>query len=181
MTRPFFSKDRISHFEKLSRHADQAISLMKNRLSEGHAVDMQDVFSRFTLDSATEVLFGHCLEILSSGVGLPYSPRVTSGGTGNRVLDKASLFSEAFSKAQAVAAPRTRLGKLWPLAEFWKDKTQIHMETINSFIDPILKEAVSKRKNRPIESQKKEIRDEDTLLDHLINYTEGRYFYSSLS
>ena len=41
MTRPFFSKDRISHFELFGRHADAAISSMKSRFAEGVAVDFQ--------------------------------------------------------------------------------------------------------------------------------------------
>jgi hypothetical protein len=74
MTRPFFSKDRISHFEIFDRHAADAIEQVKERMRQGHAVDVQvrihttnphlvlivfqDVVSRFTLDSATEFLFG---------------------------------------------------------------------------------------------------------------------------
>lgn len=41
MTRPFFSKERISHFEIFGRHADEAIELMKTRLRSGHAIDFQ--------------------------------------------------------------------------------------------------------------------------------------------
>ena len=41
MTRPFFSKDRISHFDIFERHADEAILLIKERLHAGHAVDIQ--------------------------------------------------------------------------------------------------------------------------------------------
>jgi hypothetical protein len=41
MTRPFFSKERISHFEIFGRHADEAINLMKSRLRTGHSIDFQ--------------------------------------------------------------------------------------------------------------------------------------------
>ena len=41
MTRPFFTKDRISHFENFDRHADEAIHQIKTRLNEGYAVDIQ--------------------------------------------------------------------------------------------------------------------------------------------
>ena len=74
MTRPFFSKDRVSHFEIFDRHAADAIKQVKERMKQGYAVDVQveihityppafltafqDVVSRFTLDSATEFLFG---------------------------------------------------------------------------------------------------------------------------
>ena len=41
MTRPFFSRDRISHFGNFDRHAEDAIRQFKNRLREGYPVDFQ--------------------------------------------------------------------------------------------------------------------------------------------
>jgi len=41
MTRPFFSKDRISDFDNFDRHATTCISLIKERMSKGEAVDFQ--------------------------------------------------------------------------------------------------------------------------------------------
>jgi len=41
MARPFFSKDRISDFDTFDRHATEAIALLKERLAEGYAVDVQ--------------------------------------------------------------------------------------------------------------------------------------------
>ena len=95
MTRPFFSKDRISHFEIFDRHAADAIEQVKARMKEGYAVDIQvsfcaihqhffiltffqDVVSRFTLDSATEFLFGMCVLAFSvvSQYSQPYFPGI---------------------------------------------------------------------------------------------------------
>ena len=41
MTRPFFSKDRISHFEIFDRHAADAIKQVRERMKQGYAVDVQ--------------------------------------------------------------------------------------------------------------------------------------------
>lgn len=41
MTRPFFSRDRISHFDNFDRHADETIKLMKERLRAGYSIDFQ--------------------------------------------------------------------------------------------------------------------------------------------
>lgn len=177
MTRPFFSKDRISHFETFGRHADEAIVLIKERLSTGHAIDIQDLVSRFTLDSATEFLFGHCVHVLRVPGGLPYSPVVTDLDPSKRFRgneDYAVKFSEAFSDAQLASAKRIQLGSLWPLFEFWKDTTLGHMDVINAFIDPILREAIEKKKADVVRADKKEVDEGDTLLDHLINYTDGK-------
>ena len=41
MTRPFFSKDRITHFDIFDRHAEDAINQFKVRLQQGYPVDFQ--------------------------------------------------------------------------------------------------------------------------------------------
>ena len=41
MTRPFFTKDRISHFDLFDRHAGDAIRQMQTRFAEGYPVDFQ--------------------------------------------------------------------------------------------------------------------------------------------
>ena len=174
MTRPFFSKDRISHFEIFGRHADEALTLLKTRLREGHAVDIQDLVARFTLDSATEFLFGHCVNILHTG--LPYSPNLASSKFAQRKdTDQASLFAQAFSNAQLTCAHRTRVGDLWPLFEMRKDLTKQDIKIVNAFIEPILQEAIAKRGTPQDLAARKEIGEGDTLLDHLITYTKGKF------
>ncbi|KAL5533818.1 hypothetical protein ACEPAG_278 [Sanghuangporus baumii] len=171
MTRPFFSKDRISHFEIFGRHADEALVLLKSRMREGHAVDIQDLVARFTLDSATEFLFGHCVHILHAG--LPYSPNLASSRHAeNKSSDPATLFSQALANAQMTAGRRARLGDMWPLFEMAKDLTKEDMRIVNAFIDPILEEAVAKRGMLQDFTAKKEIAEDETLLDHLITYTK---------
>lgn len=41
MTRPFFSKERISHFDIFERHADDAIQQTRDRVNAGFAIDFQ--------------------------------------------------------------------------------------------------------------------------------------------
>lgn len=41
MTRPFFSRDRIAHFDIFERHADDAVAKMKQRAQGGYAIDLQ--------------------------------------------------------------------------------------------------------------------------------------------
>lgn len=41
MTRPFFTRDRISDFDNFDRHAEDALSQLNNRLREGFPVDFQ--------------------------------------------------------------------------------------------------------------------------------------------
>ncbi|THH16238.1 hypothetical protein EW146_g4358 [Bondarzewia mesenterica] len=167
MTRPFFSRDRISHFDIFNRHAEDAIVQMTTRLREGHAVDFQDLVSRFTLDSATEFLFG--IDARSLSIGLPYP----ASSRGESADDQSSdAFARAFADAQSSMASRSRFGNAWPLWEFWEDKTNMDMEVINEFVEPIVKEAISKKRKKPIGLGEELEEAAETLLDHLVNLTE---------
>jgi cytochrome P450 len=168
MTRPFFTQDRISHFEIFDRHADHAIALAKERFRAGLAVDFQDLISRFTLDSASEFLFGHCIDSLSAG--LPYPHNATESTNIIQEDNTATAFSYAFSQAQQEINRRVSTGQTWPLNEILADRTAQHMKVVNAFLDPILKDALEKR-STAVEFDKNEFADDQTLVDHLVNLT----------
>lgn len=168
MTRPFFSHDRISHFNTFDRYAEDAITQMKARFRAGYPVDFQDLMSRFTLDSATEFLFGNCVHSLSAGLPYPHNVATTEALNGKAKI--AQDFAQAFADAQTIIAQRPRKSWLWPLFEIFKDDTAAPMRIVNSFIDPILNEAIAKKK--PCASGEKNGDDNDTtLLDHLVQMT----------
>ena len=77
MTRPFFSRERIAHFDIFARHADTALALMVQRTRAGGAFDVQDLAGRFTMDSATEFLFGNCVHSLAAGLPWPHADQGT--------------------------------------------------------------------------------------------------------
>jgi len=186
MTRPFFSKDRVSHFDNFERHADDAIAQIKARFKEGYAVDFQDAVARFTLDSATEFLFG--CDVRSLSAGLPYPHNSPNGNALNAKMANhpANEFAEAFRRGQEVLALRSRYGFNWPLKEFWRDEAKVHVELVNKFIDPILSEALRKKKESGVTRQDwkgaskgdREVEDGETLLDHLINYTDSKVSFA---
>ncbi|KAJ6586571.1 cytochrome P450 [Mycena sp. CBHHK59/15] len=148
-TRPFFSRDRISDFDIFDHHADRAIDLMKQRMRAGYAVDFQDLASRFTMDSATEFLFGTCVNSLSAA--LPYP-------------------TNALSPRTRRAHTATRYGWIWPLFELRRDATAAPMEVVSAYLDPIIREAVEKRR---VASSLTEAGAKEgvTLLDELLNLT----------
>ncbi|KAI0663218.1 cytochrome P450 monooxygenase pc-2 [Cubamyces menziesii] len=173
MTRPYFSRDRISHFALFDRHADTAIGRMKERLRAGHAVDFQDLVQRFTLDSATEYLLGTCVHSLKSPLPLPRSHDHPAAVLQSAHLsDPDARFSEAIMGAQRVLATRLRLGSVWHLGEFFQDRSADYMRVIDEFMQPILEDAITKR--RASQEDGKEVTDEDhgTLLDHLVRLTD---------
>ncbi|KAF9012880.1 cytochrome P450 monooxygenase pc-3 [Hymenopellis radicata] len=167
MTRPFFSRDRITHFELYDRHAETVVSRMKERFRAGYSVDFQDLISRFTMDAATEFLFGTCVNSLASKLPYPYS-----ASSSPLESSESNDFAKAFLMAQDILADRQHWGWIWPLVEIRKDRTEEHMRVVRSFIDPIINSALEKKHSMGTVVEKKdEIGGEDTLLDHLIGMT----------
>ncbi|KAI0824721.1 cytochrome P450 monooxygenase pc-3 [Trametes gibbosa] len=171
MSRPFFSRERISHFELFDRHAETAINKIKERMRSNIAFDFQDLISRFTLDSATEFLFGSCVHSLESS--LPY-PRGQYPFSGRAEQSPSEKFAYAFGKLQHIVSERPRLGWVWPLKEVLKTSTDDYMAVVDGFIEPILKEALRKKEERLQHDDAlddKESQEDDTLLDHLVKQT----------
>jgi hypothetical protein len=132
--------------------------------------------SHFTLDFATEFLFGSDVRSLSAG--LPYPPNSPLAASYAH-SHPADIFAQAFGEAQPLAAIQTGYGSAWPLTEFWKDNVMAWRETVDKFIDPILAEAVAKKQvaidESGVEGGDREVKDGETLLDHLVNFTEGMF------
>ncbi|KAJ8589112.1 cytochrome P450 [Rhizopogon salebrosus TDB-379] len=168
MTRPFFTHDRISHFDIFDRHADRVMTMMNERFRVGLAIDFQDLISRFTLDSASEFLFGHCINSLSAGLPYPYD--ATQAPNAIEADDAAGAFSDAFSRAQLVINRRVTIGQTWPLIEILADHTAQHMKVVDAFLDPILKDALAKH-SATAKIGISESADDETLVDHLVKLT----------
>ena len=132
--------------------------------------------SRFTLDSATDFLFGNNVRSLSAGLHYPDNSPLTAS---HDLSHPANVFAHAFGEAQKLSSLRSRYGSAWPLMEFWKDNVKVHRDVIDKFIDPILVEAIKKKKAINASGMKdggREVKDGETLLDHLVNYTEGKLY-----
>ena len=132
------------------------------------------MIARFTLDSATEFLFGSCVHSLHSP--LPYPHGMSPYGQDESPKTVKEKFPHAFSTAQRIVSERPRVGWLRPLKEVFKSKTDEDMVVVNAFIEPILQEALRKKEERAkagIELDDKESQDDETLLDHLVKQTSG--------
>ena len=140
---------------------------MKSRLKEGHAVDFQDLISRFTLDVATEFLFGHCVHSLSGDLPLPHNVAQLAQ---SQEKSQSELFATAFREAQTVLSMRILFRGIWPFAEILTDATEGPMKIVNNLLEPILEKALAKEQNRKRADNKEE---DDTLLSHLVKETKG--------
>ncbi|KAF8684599.1 cytochrome P450 [Rhizoctonia solani] len=175
ISRPYFSRDRISHFDNFARHSDIAISKILSRLNESArpglpvAVDFQDVVARFTLDSGTEFLFGQ--DVRSLAARLPYPQE--------KPQDDSASFAVAFGRAQDLLADRFSWAHLWPWLELFWNRTEQEMEVIDAYVTPILKRKLEEKHDLGLRAKSKTVMDGnqleeagDTLLDHLVQLTD---------
>ncbi|KAL1683215.1 cytochrome P450 [Schizophyllum commune] len=174
MTRPFFNKERISDFANFDRHADAILRQAKARIAEGFPVDFQDMVARFTLDSATEYLFGY--DVNSSGAGLGYPEGAPQSNAPYFLNHPSNRFVQAFGTGQYFTAARVQAGTAWRLIEFWKDKVSPLRAIVEEYIRDLLEAAAVEKSNvdatkRPSDYKPKE---GDNLLQHLVNYTQDR-------
>ncbi|CAE6535116.1 unnamed protein product [Rhizoctonia solani] len=182
MSRPYFSRDRISHFDNFARHSDLAISKILSRLNEPTrpglpvAVDFQDLVSRFTLDSGTEFLFGQ--DVRSLDAPLPYPHEDPS--------DYNASFAAAFGRAQVSLTFRLALGHLWPWMELFWNRTEEDMKVIDAYVTPTLKRKLDEKRAWGAGEKSKVSEDDnpkgleeegDTLLDHLVQFTDGEWWW----
>jgi len=166
ITRPFFNKDRISDFDVFDRHADQVIAKLKDRFKEDIAVDVQDVLYRFTLDTATEFLFGQDVKTLSADLPYPSTYR----GPNRRREHPSDRFDLAITRAMEYTLPRVIYGEFWRLVDFWEDTAATQRAITHELIDPIIHAALERRK---VAKELDEVQDGGTLLDHLVKQTDG--------
>ena len=146
------------------------IHQLKYRFREGQPVDFQDLMGRFTLDSATEFLFGHCVHSLNGGLPYPHNVSYIPANVLTPEKRLANNFSAAFLDVQSAVSQRERLGFVWPLAEVFENKTKKPMKIVDSFIEPIIADAIAK-KNDARREEKASEESEGTLLDHLVQVT----------
>ncbi|KAJ6544205.1 cytochrome P450 monooxygenase pc-2 [Mycena capillaripes] len=171
LARPVFNRERISDFALFDKHTHETLSRMKNRLAEGEPVDFQDLISRFTMDSATEFLFGKSIDSMSGGLPYPHSsPRAASS---NFASHPSNTFVDAFMQSQIVKMSRGPFLSKWPLREFWSDKVAPIRKIVDDYVDPIITAAVEKKNARKGAEIKAD--DEDnTFLSHLVASTDDK-------
>ena len=138
--------------------------------------------SRFTLDSASEFLFGHCMHSLSTELPFPHNADVTRPATVQHSDSTAAVameFPQALMEAQNVLARRERQGWSWPLSEMWADASKRSMDVVNAYLAPIIQDAIQRKSSG--EGVKKggggmEKVAEGTLIDHLVESTSGEWY-----
>ncbi|KAL6301016.1 cytochrome P450 [Sparassis latifolia] len=169
LIRPFLSRERVSDFEILAKHAEKTLAILADAAESQQPIDLQDLFLRFTLDAGAEFILGFYPDSLSGPRPVPYKARI--GAKGSTIDDEFGTFAQAFEEVQVTISMRWRLNAFWPLYELFGDRTLPSVNTIMMWVKPIVTKALEGKK-RADEQGATLNREERTLLDSLVESTD---------
>lgn len=169
MMRPQFTRDQVSDLDLEERHVQNMMSALDVKLKPDgrtHTVDLQVLFFRLTLDSATEFLLGESAD--SQLMEIPGYPRERNS---NEEIHNVN-FAWAFDQGQKGLATKLRLGPL-----FWVWTSKEFRECIrqcNSFIDYYVRRALNKelRESQKERDLEKKTKQKYVFLDALAEQTQ---------
>ena len=147
LLRPNFINTQVRNFNMFESHIQHFLKAIPH---DGSTFDLQDLFFRYTIDSATEFLFGESVNCLAPG------PSVELG----------ARFAEAFTRAQARVAEGFRtlgLSDLLGRAQFKKD-----IEFIHDFVDRYIERRLKLQNSKDTE----EDGDRYVFLNELVKETQ---------
>jgi len=130
LIRPNFTRSQVADLETFETHIQELITKIPR---DGSTVDLQTLFFRLTLDSATEFLFGESVNSLSAIEG-----------------SEQERFGTAFDFAQGKLGHRSRLGKLIYL--FRDSEFDAACKTVHRFVDNIVQRGLAR--NQPHDFEK---------------------------
>jgi hypothetical protein len=119
------------------------LNILSSFQSSGQPLDVQDLYSRFALDAASEFLFGKNLDTLSAT--LPVAGKTKMGPKGSATEDPWGSFASAFEMAQQVITARSRVGYFWPMFELFGDRNAVHTDVVHRWLDPLVKDALDEK------------------------------------
>jgi hypothetical protein len=163
-------RDRISDFELFDNHSSRTLSILSDLATTNQPCDVQDLYARFTIDAASEFLFGKNLDTLSGQ--LPTAGSAILGERGSSTDDAWGTFVKAFEAVQQIITVRGRTGIIWPVFELLDDKTAPYVDTIRQWIDPIVRQTLEERAASKQAGTSGNL-EEKTFLQHLADSTEG--------
>ncbi|KAF8646030.1 hypothetical protein AX16_007455 [Volvariella volvacea WC 439] len=169
IARPFFARERISDFDVFEKYTSRTLNILSSTARMGEACEAQDLYSRFSLDAASEFLFGQNLDTLSASRPIP--GKTALGPKGSATDDSWGAFTLAFESAQQNITTRARIGRLWPLLELFGDKNVPHAKVIREWVDPLVQQAMLDYANHKAAGVTSPLSDKN-FLQHLVESTE---------
>ncbi|CZS92624.1 hypothetical protein WAI453_006640 [Rhynchosporium graminicola] len=167
MMRPQFAREQISDLVMTERHVQnmmRAIEVNMHANGSTDCVDLQVLFFRLTLDSATEFLFG---ESVDSQVRLLPSHQ---DGSQNSSGASAGDFATSFDRGQTALATRARFGEMYYLSN--PKRFQDDCKACHEFIDHFVRLALSKDIRDKEKQRERGSKDKYVFLEALATQTQ---------
>lgn len=160
MIRPNMVRDQVADLAMFEDLIPDLLALIPR---DGSTVDLQELFFKYTIDSATDFLFGNCVHSLKQA----------------RAGEKSEeSFAEAFNASQKFVWLRFRLG---PLSKIYRSKKEDEYNRIcHSVVDRFVDDAVSYRdahlaeKDVEVGDKEKVKKEKYTFLQGLARQTSDR-------
>jgi cytochrome P450 len=165
LMRPQFTRDQVSDLDLEERHLQNMVSALHNRIQPNgwtNIVDLQVLFFRLTLDSATQFLLGESADSQLQHISGYSKKRNSAEGVHN--ID----FAFHFDRGQRGLSTRVHFGPLywiWTSSDFRESVRQC-----NKFMDYYVKRALNKGLRK--ESLEYNSRDKYVFLDALAEQTQ---------
>ncbi|KAK1594659.1 cytochrome P450 [Colletotrichum navitas] len=146
LLRPNFAREQVADLDMLEAHVQTLFKLLPQ---DGVTpIDLQENFFRFTLDTATEFLFGQCVHSQS---------RHLNKSQGTDSLE--AQFENSMFIVQKEAANIIGLG---PLARIARIKSQKHVDIVFRYVDRLVERALAFRKSYDEAGQENNVTGEKT-------------------
>lgn len=149
LIRPNFVRSQVGDLDTFEHHVNHLIQAIPR---DGSVVNLQDLFFRLTIDSATEFLFGESTNCLAPGTS----------------AESSTAFAEAFNRSQEAIGKNARLGifAIFPDPEFAR-----HVKTVHDFADRYVQRALEFRKTHDLEKADQQPGDRYVFLNELVKGT----------
>ncbi|KAK7519067.1 cytochrome P450 [Phyllosticta citriasiana] len=126
LLRPAFAKSEVTNLQVYEKHFQQLLKAVPGSTGDDGVVDLQPLFFRLTMDSATEVIFGKSVHSLSTDDEQSSSARSLGQG-----YEKAK--SEIFNNILLYPFGRWR----------WWSGLMSAVKKVHAYVDPIVEEAIA--------------------------------------
>ncbi|KAF9128226.1 hypothetical protein BGW39_005236 [Mortierella sp. 14UC] len=161
IARPHFQTSEFKDAALINKHVDQLLVVIDRHIASkpDTPLEVQNVFCRFTLDEASEFLFGATVEALKN---------------------EQTEFSTAFNYAQSLTAWRFRI-PIWKYV-LPRRKMMSEIKKLDDFVykiidDARVRQAARAQEKKDVNENEEEIR-RDTLLDHFLSQQDEEGFDS---
>ncbi|KAI9779970.1 MAG: hypothetical protein M1835_004604 [Candelina submexicana] len=165
MLRPQFARDQVSNLHLEEQHVQNMIkALATDQQGWTGEVDLQTLFFRLTIDSASEFLFGE-----STGTQLSALPGVVRDKSKDSSLNE-TQFAHAFDQSQRIIAKRLRLFNFYWL--YNPKEYRVCCAQAHEFVDYFVRKALDRGQREKDSKKGEDGKEKYVFLNELASQTQ---------